>query len=545
MAKSRTPRMGVTRWTSGTDTVRRLDFDDAYANIEKNGAMYVQGTLANRPAAGVEGRFYWVTGDSPSNNGKAYYDNGASWTVLGKYSEDVVINGSTSTSVPLTVTGNAGSNVLVVRDQNDTVIFRLVGTGELSVKENTFGSAESGHSVVVATNKVTNIVANTSGSNTSDLQQWITANGKVSFVDSAGKASFKDLASLGPLDVVGSGKIGGNATVVGSTSTAGLITTSTGTLPAITASGPDASSKNLVELKKGANLVARVDQNGALLTSKINLNTGTANAGAASGNAALTISSSATSREGIRINVIASQTGLPFAVSDSSGNTRLSVNPSGTLSLNEIRGDTDFDNVLRLQAGGGAVNIGANVASSKVTFPSARFKMGANNVFIGWGEDFPVASGDSINPNDWWFDATTEEIKVRSEDNTWHSLAKYNPVLRITPSVTLKSGWRMDNAYTSVIPNQSVTHTFYMTRTGGNIGFSSTGHLTNVQIGTLNSYKPNHGVYNYAMTGNQADGDRGCFTYMFSNGEFYIGAGTPNTSIRTGHGLSVSYSYTF
>jgi microcystin-dependent protein len=84
MVESNSPRFGVRRWSEQSDTTSRAEFDNSFAAIESLGAIYGQGTLGLRPAAGKVGRFYYVTGDGTSaNNGVLWYDNGTAWSVVG------------------------------------------------------------------------------------------------------------------------------------------------------------------------------------------------------------------------------------------------------------------------------------------------------------------------------------------------------------------------------------------------------------------------------------------------------------------------------
>ena len=78
MAVTTTTRLGVTRWSSGTDAFSRSQMDDSHAALETNAAMYAQDVVASRPSAGKSGRVFWATDES-----KLYYDNGVTWTSIG------------------------------------------------------------------------------------------------------------------------------------------------------------------------------------------------------------------------------------------------------------------------------------------------------------------------------------------------------------------------------------------------------------------------------------------------------------------------------
>lgn len=75
-------RFGLTRWGAGTDPLRRSQLDTNDALLESLAAIYGQGLLASRPAAGVAGRFWIVNGEVAGNaplNGQLWYDNGTAW----------------------------------------------------------------------------------------------------------------------------------------------------------------------------------------------------------------------------------------------------------------------------------------------------------------------------------------------------------------------------------------------------------------------------------------------------------------------------------
>lgn len=72
-------RFGLTRWGAGTDPLRRAQLDANNALLESLAAIYGQGTIAARPAAGTAGRFWIAQGDPTVANGTLYYDNGTAW----------------------------------------------------------------------------------------------------------------------------------------------------------------------------------------------------------------------------------------------------------------------------------------------------------------------------------------------------------------------------------------------------------------------------------------------------------------------------------
>lgn len=84
MAESYTPRMGVRRWTDNGDTFTRDELDQSFVNIEARAAIFGNGTLAARPAAGVQGRFYLLDATEPdaAQRGQMYYDTGTAWVMV-------------------------------------------------------------------------------------------------------------------------------------------------------------------------------------------------------------------------------------------------------------------------------------------------------------------------------------------------------------------------------------------------------------------------------------------------------------------------------
>lgn len=71
------PRLGLTRWSDPTDPFRRSQIDADNAQLDATVAAYGQGTFNARPAAGLEGRFYYAT-----DTATLYYDTGAAWKSL-------------------------------------------------------------------------------------------------------------------------------------------------------------------------------------------------------------------------------------------------------------------------------------------------------------------------------------------------------------------------------------------------------------------------------------------------------------------------------
>lgn len=78
MTVTTTTRLGITRWSAGTDPLTRAQMDASHAAIELLTAIYGQGTFSARPAAGTAGRFYFAT-----DSKVLYYDNGSVWNEAG------------------------------------------------------------------------------------------------------------------------------------------------------------------------------------------------------------------------------------------------------------------------------------------------------------------------------------------------------------------------------------------------------------------------------------------------------------------------------
>lgn len=77
MAVTTTPRLGLSRWSAGSDPwPARTGWDGQNGQLEAVAAIYSEGTLAERPAAvaGVTGRFYWA-----KDTHRLYYSDGTGW----------------------------------------------------------------------------------------------------------------------------------------------------------------------------------------------------------------------------------------------------------------------------------------------------------------------------------------------------------------------------------------------------------------------------------------------------------------------------------
>lgn len=83
MAESNTTRFGLRRWTAGTDTPSRTEFDTGNANLEAYAAGFTKGVFASRPAAGAAfDRWFYLATDQTSTAkplGTLYYCDGTGW----------------------------------------------------------------------------------------------------------------------------------------------------------------------------------------------------------------------------------------------------------------------------------------------------------------------------------------------------------------------------------------------------------------------------------------------------------------------------------
>lgn len=91
MTISVTPRLGVTRWSAGTDPFSRAQMDESHAALEALVAVARQGTFASRPAAGTGRALYFVREAGNVNDGILFYDDGATWVALNRKATTVRI----------------------------------------------------------------------------------------------------------------------------------------------------------------------------------------------------------------------------------------------------------------------------------------------------------------------------------------------------------------------------------------------------------------------------------------------------------------------
>lgn len=103
MAESDSPRLGLRRWSAGTDSPSRTEFDTGHANLDDLTAIDKQGTFAARPAAAVRGTYYWDT-----TNNYLWRDNGTTWFTVGSRVVDALVGNSAVGVVPHTIDAVVG-----------------------------------------------------------------------------------------------------------------------------------------------------------------------------------------------------------------------------------------------------------------------------------------------------------------------------------------------------------------------------------------------------------------------------------------------------
>lgn len=141
MAVTSSPRLGITRWSAGTDPYTRAQQDGDHATLDDLAAIDAQGTLAARPAAGTRGRYYWAT-----DVAALFRDDGAAWTLIGNPPqqevfgrEGTLITGTGKSKMPMLSPGRilgvqarvntapTGASVIVDVNKNGGTIFTTQG----------------------------------------------------------------------------------------------------------------------------------------------------------------------------------------------------------------------------------------------------------------------------------------------------------------------------------------------------------------------------------------------------------------------------------
>lgn len=83
MAVTLTARLGLNKWSAGTDPFTRVQTNADHDALELLSAIDQQGTLAARTAAGTRGRYYWssdaIVAGGTAGGKRLYRDDGAAW----------------------------------------------------------------------------------------------------------------------------------------------------------------------------------------------------------------------------------------------------------------------------------------------------------------------------------------------------------------------------------------------------------------------------------------------------------------------------------
>lgn len=246
MTRTLTARTGTPVYSSGGDAFTRTDWNLTGDQLDEVVAIFEQGVRADRPSAGIEGRFYAVVGDpNPVYNGMVFYDNGAAWSTVGVDAEDVTFRSSAAGTVPLTLKGSAGQtgDMLRLQDSTGTNKVRFAPAGGLTVTDATAANV----SVLGGTTPLTKVrlaalggsitdmiplVARGAVGQTASLEEWQKSDGTVyAKVGPVGTGQF-DLtpgignyagSSFGGAPLTGEGGLQAALSVVGANSRHGLV----------------------------------------------------------------------------------------------------------------------------------------------------------------------------------------------------------------------------------------------------------------------------------------------------------------------------------
>lgn len=180
MTETRTARFSMPQWSAGTDSGSRLDFNEAFANLELWAARDENGTRAARPAAGIRGRYY-----TASDTKVIYRDNGTTWDVVG-----AVIEGATS--IPAATSGVAQilkglasqtGDLLQAQDSAGTVLSRIRKDGTLYITNapSHIGGAGDipavGLAITAFNTTTVPLILRTLASQVTDSQKWQDSSG--------------------------------------------------------------------------------------------------------------------------------------------------------------------------------------------------------------------------------------------------------------------------------------------------------------------------------------------------------------------------------
>lgn len=87
MAAEQSSRLGVYTWSSGQDSFTRDQMTTSHENLEQRAAVFLSGTLANRPAvpSSANQRVFYLATNENSPTGVLYYSDGSTWQPVNKY----------------------------------------------------------------------------------------------------------------------------------------------------------------------------------------------------------------------------------------------------------------------------------------------------------------------------------------------------------------------------------------------------------------------------------------------------------------------------
>lgn len=127
MTETRTPRMRLPQWSSGTtDSPSREDFNEAFFNLEKWAGRFEYGPLADRPSPEVEGRYYVDT------DGVIYRDTGTQWAQVGFPKNAVKITKTEGNEPALWIDLPASTTADAIRTTHDNKNrFRVQANGDV------------------------------------------------------------------------------------------------------------------------------------------------------------------------------------------------------------------------------------------------------------------------------------------------------------------------------------------------------------------------------------------------------------------------------
>jgi hypothetical protein len=352
MAKTAGPRLGLTRWSAGTDPVARTDFDGDNADLDSKVMMYAQGTLAARPAAGTPGggKIYTVVGDGTAeHNRKQFYDNGSTWIAAGSYGTDVLNEASAAGNVALTTRGAASqtADIFNVKNSGGTNLLRVAADGVVTNQTTpgtgpgfNLGGTAAGQFNSIATNKQAVLARGIASQTEAILAAQNDSGANLFRVMPTGNVVISGDIAAATGNITGTLTVGGISTGSGTVGLKNVIATpnAVGDTPLI-ARGLASQSGNLFSLQNNTSTtLARVSPDGSLSTSgKVKIGNG---AGTDTGNYISTDPSLMVYGQGLnastpvlRVTGGSGSTGNLFEVHNSAGQARYTISNAGNSSL--------------------------------------------------------------------------------------------------------------------------------------------------------------------------------------------------------------------